>query len=312
MSSMATVVSMRRQGRDGETITTRREVERVSSAHLIRTFQANCVVLRLRVSLPPISRTSRKATETAHKKYRTDNGRYTARVIDEKLYKELHACAERARRYLVSVSVEVPSGYLVRVGTFVEVSRYMARFARDFQETVERHTQDWDAYIEKVNKACGRLYGASVLPETRDEYMACCVLDFDALPMVSTPAQAMLPADCASELVAKIEKSVHEEYQGVLRSCCRKLSTMLGTVVERLRRETPLKGVDLLIVAATVRHVEQFNLVSDPDLAAFLASARRLGTGVDAKRLNSNRPERLRLAAEVEALRASVERKLDE
>ena len=253
--------------------------------------QRSCVLLQLQVYSPGRSRSNLKEADAASRTAGTVNGVCPVRIMPSNLSRSIGAVVKRTRRFLESHSCPFGDYRQVLIGEYTQIRERLLQFEQEYQELVKEAASDWDE---------------SMLPESKEDYLAHCRFELAILPMPEFSAHISLPNELEAEVKTQMRASVHQQYQGAREALIDECAESLQLAVERVVSERRTTSATFRAASEAAGRICRFNVSNDQRLEAMAVAVRALVHNTDPKQCNTSEIYKLEVVSDINNLLLQV------
>ena len=266
----------------------------------------SCILVALRVTLPPQTRTSKHASAEVEYKYRTakKQGRVTKRLFSDTDIKPLSKAMTEARTTFNEISLPYDASYrLIPSSTYFEFTQTMTELSQKFDTKKMEFLRNYPDILHRAEAALGDLFDHDNYPSTTrldnivnfsiESSVVPPVNAFDDLAGITAAEIEVLKEQALAGQNEKVEQALGDLFQRLF-DALSKAKTKLA-VEDSVFRDTLLSNIH-----DSLRAVDTLNFAKNQDLIDLANEVRTLVDGISPQALRDDKELRKQTAEETQ------------
>lgn len=271
-----------------------------------------CLLVNLKISMPPQTKLAREASDDVEIKYATakKQGRVTKQLFHPNDIKPLAQAMSRARALFNELSLPYDSAYrIIPSSTYFDFLEKMNPISADFDQKKTDFLRKYDDIVRKSRLALGGLFNEADYPEaahlqntiglTLESSVVPAVTAFDNLAGITPEAVEELKEQALAGQEEKI-KSAMEDLLGRLHVSLNKAKSSLS-VKDKVFKNTLISNIHAALGA-----IDNLNLTNDPDLVKLAAEVRNTLHGITPESIRGDKELRAKTVEDTTELLGKI------
>lgn len=271
-------------------------------------LQNTCLLVSLRITMPPQTKTAKAASEDVEQKYRTARrqGRVTKNLFPEKDIKPLVRIMTRARSLFNEISLPYDDSYrIIPTDTYFSFVEKMSAEAREFDTVKQEFLRSYPDIKHRALYALGDLYNPADYPEVdRLADMISFSIESSVVPAVTAfDDLAGISPDEIEKLKAQAVEGQQDRVQNALKDLFQRLFDSLDKARVKLSVEDAVFRDSLVgNIHAALEAIDSLNFDNNQELNDLAAEVRMMIDGIRPQDLRDDKELRQQKAEETQAV----------
>ena len=267
-----------------------------------------CILVNLRIHMPPQTKLARAASDDVEVKYQTEKkqGKVTKNLFHQRDIKPLTQVMSKARTLFNEISLPYDSAYrIIPSSSYFDFVEKMSEVSREFDQAKQEFLRNYPGIMSKARLALGGLFDGDDYPtETKLQNTVHLAIESSVVPAVTAFDElAGLTPEMIEELKQQAIAGQEEKVKLAMADLLGRLHRSLNKAKSKLSDE---EGIfrDTLVsnIHSALTAVDNLNLTGDPQIAELATAVREVIDGIRPDDLRNDKELRAKTVEETSQL----------